>query len=516
MARIGIAEETMSASHLSVTGRLMERLHADGIVYCHWKSNEHLAEALQGLTDMDVLVDRAAAAPLVRALGDTGYKRFDAVSGRSYPGVEDYVAMDEATGRLAHLHLHYRLVLGQKHLKGYRLPWEEILLAGRRLDETGQAYISDPNAEMLLLIVRSALKIRSRDHLLALLGGVYVRGGELREFRWLRERIEPDRLRDLAVRQVGTEAAVVLLEIVDAGPALRRLLRFRAAAAERLDRCRTYGRLEATLRRWVREIIWLRSGLGKRILPPSKPLSRTDPRGGLIVALVGPDGSGKSTLVRGVVRWLSWKIDARSVYFGSGDGPSSLLRWPLKLALRAMRGIGVVRPPRTDLRADKSPASTPRPARQSGPIAWARVVWALVLALEKTRSLRRAWRGRNLGMVMVCDRYPQSQVAGFNDGPLLAHWRNHRWSLLRALAAIESAPYRLAEEHPPDLVIKLRVSPEVARARKPEMRSEEIVRRNDAIAALTFPSSTTVCEVQADRALDEVVLDVRRRVWAAL
>ncbi len=510
------AEQKMPANSLQVTAGLMERLHAENIVYCHWKSNEHLREALLGITDMDFLVDRAAAAGLARVLDETGYKRFAAVSGRSYPGVEDYLAMDDGTGRLAHLHLHYRLTLGQKHLKGYRLPWEDTVLAGRRFDEAGQTYVSDPHAELLLLIVRSVLKIRARDRCLAVVGRAYVRGAEMREFRWLRERVEPARLRELAVRLVGEEAATVLVDIADRGPGLRRLLKFRAAAAERLNLCRTYGPVEATLRRWARELLWLRSGLGKRLLPPVKPLSRTDPRGGLIIAFVGPDGSGKSTLVRGIVRWLSWKIDARGVYFGSGDGPSSLLRWPLKLALRVARRAGLVRPPGIGTCSEATRAAGHSPPRPAGPIAWARVLWALVLAREKSRSLRRAWRGRNLGMVMVCDRYPQSQVMGFNDGPLLAHWREHRWRPLRALSRLESAPYRFAEEHPPDLVIKLRVSPGVARARKPEMRLEEIVRRNEAIASLKFPSPTIVCGVEADRSLDEVMLQAKRHVWAAL
>ena len=49
-----------------------------------------------------------------------------------------------------------------------------------------------------------------------------------------------------------------------------------------------------------------------------------------------------------------------------------------------------------------------------------RVVWALALAVEKRSKMRRARRARNRGMLVLCDRYPQTKILGFNDGPLLA------------------------------------------------------------------------------------------------
>jgi hypothetical protein len=69
-----------------------------------------------------------------RILADTGFRRFMAPPLQAYPAVEDYLGFDHATGRLVHLHLHYQLTLGQRHLKGYRLPWESQLLGTRHFD----------------------------------------------------------------------------------------------------------------------------------------------------------------------------------------------------------------------------------------------------------------------------------------------------------------------------------------------------------------------------------------------
>ena len=61
---------------LGVLTSLFRRLHAEDIAYCHWKSNEHLAASMVGDTDLDLLVDRNAAQPLARILGELDVKRF--------------------------------------------------------------------------------------------------------------------------------------------------------------------------------------------------------------------------------------------------------------------------------------------------------------------------------------------------------------------------------------------------------------------------------------------------------
>jgi hypothetical protein len=76
-----------------------------------------------------------------------------------------------------------------------------------------------------------------------------------------------------------------------------------------------------------------------------------------------------------------------------------------------------------------------------------------------------------------------SQLSSRTAGPQLAHWRDHRSALLRAAAVYEFATLQAAELTPPDLVLKLHVSPAVALQRRPgaptDQRGQEaeIVRR---------------------------------------
>ena len=232
-----------------------------------------------------------------------------------------------------------------------------------------------------------------------------------------------------------------------------------------------------------------------------------------MIAFVGSDGSGKSTLAQGIVEWLSDKIDVLPVYFGSGQGPGSVLRWPLQLAAGFVHRLGKARP-----EAQAAPDANGKAARRRKP-AWevvGRVLWALTLSHEKRRKLRRAWAGHEQGMIVVCDRFPQNQVAGYMDGPLLTHWRDHRFRLFRALARWERAPYEWADLHPPDLVIRLNVSPQIALRRKPEMSWPEVSRRITATRRLRYPRITKVVTLDADRPIDQLLLEAKNLIWDAI
>ena len=61
-----------------------------GISYCHWKSNQHFADALKGVDDLDILIDRHQYAEVVNILNDLTFKRFYIPSARTYVGIEDW------------------------------------------------------------------------------------------------------------------------------------------------------------------------------------------------------------------------------------------------------------------------------------------------------------------------------------------------------------------------------------------------------------------------------------------
>jgi hypothetical protein len=502
---------------LSVLQALLARLHAEDVVYCHWKSNEHLRASMLGRTDLDLLFDRSDASSLSGILAELDFKRFAAVPGRAYPGIEDYLGLDPETGTLVHLHVHYRLTLGERYIKGYRLPWEETLLAERVLDVQEGIYVADPALEALLLVTRMALKVRTRDRLASWIGRPYFAGGALRELRWLSERLSHEVLIDRARPLVGETAARRAAEVAFASaPTTRQLTEYRDSVRPTLEWRRTYGVVEARLRRWSREG---RSVIGRRMGKLALgPVKRVSPRGGIFVAFVGADGAGKSTLAREIARWLDGKLDVAVMYGGSGAGSAGLPRRALQTGARFARNL----PALGGHSGERACESIRRDEASDDARPWwrlrrlGRVLWALALDRERRSRLALARRLTNLGMLVLADRYPQSQFVGFNDGPRLAAWIDRGPSLVRWAARRERATFRIAEVSSPDLVIKLLVPYEVAAMRKSDTPAPLLQKKIDAVHALRYPPSTKVVEVDAAAPLAEVVCEVKRAVWHSL
>ena len=244
----------VSPSSLALVSSLFKRLNEASVAYCHWKSNEHLAAAAAGLTDLDVLIDRNHQLELQRILQALGFKRFATPPLRAYPAVEDYIGLDQSTGRLAHLHLHYELTLGERYLKGYRLPWEARILATRRLDREHNIYVADPAIELLLLFVRSALKQRWRDGIRRMLSGARASGQTdfERELTWLQARVQEANVLGAAHHLLGPSSSSSTPATVPSLCLQARSRRLLLPCVRRCECTAPMAELEASLLVWAR------------------------------------------------------------------------------------------------------------------------------------------------------------------------------------------------------------------------------------------------------------------------
>jgi hypothetical protein len=480
---------------LAVARDLFAALDQQGVRYCHWKSNEHVAAGLSGHTDLDVLIDRRHAARGLEILGRCGFKRFEATVGMGYPAVEDHVALDQDSGRFLHCHLHYRLVAGERRFKGYRLPWEDLLLERRVWDAEHGLYVADPDFEILILLVRYAVKLRTLDVLRHALGrSFFLRRGFLAEYEWLRRRMHPQECLCLCTELLGSQASIALAPLLEGPPSLSALRRFRHAARAELETLRSHGRLAGTALQCGRTLAWVATRISRRYFRLPVPLRRTLPTGGVLVALVGGDGPAKSTLLRELTRVLRGKVDVFEVSLGRGRAARSSVRSPTG------QGDGK-HPSRSHVRGGE---------------ALGLIAWSLVRAREKRRRLWAAWRARNMGMVVIADGYPQARVPGLDGSPLLSGYADQSSKLLRWLSRREAVPYAWGDRHPPDILIRLNVPGRSSVTRPPEMALGEHERQSGSGGALTYPSGTRVVEIDADRPLAEVIQDVKAAVWNQL
>ncbi len=480
--------------------QLLESLRRQEVGWCYFKSSLRIGAALAGETDLDLLVAPMDHARLQKVLLDCGFKPFPAAACRADPAIASFLGFDEATGKLLHVHLHFCLALGSALLKNYQLPWTDQVLSAAETHPALPVRMLDPATEALLLVLRRGVELRRGDPVLwrnwRAAGAKFALDQEA-----LRRRVDRDALRRRAEALLGPDLADPVTAGFFDGP--RGLPRGLSRQVRRhLSVHRRYNQLEASLRGALRAAFWAMGGLNRRLLHAPRPWSRRPFAGGLVIAVIGVDGSGKTTLTRAIRAWLEAELDVMPIYFGTGGGRPSLLLAPLKLMVPIVTALLPARP-----RGASHGQVTDRPP---GPAYSALLtVWATVLAMEKRLKLAAAHRGAARGLVVVADRYPQDQIASFNDGPLLPRLRGRPGWLRR----FEARAYARARQLPPDLVIKLAATPALIAAREPTMDRDVIEARVAGVRALSFPRVVTI---DATQPLSEVIAQAKREVWRLL
>src|ERR1700674_4695046 len=133
------------------------------ISYCYWKSSRRIPSVLAGGGDLDLLIARHDQHRADAILLERGFKPFPSVAMRDHPAILSYLGYDEPSGRLVHLHLHFRLVVGERLHKNYRIPWETEILARAIPHPALPVKILGPASEAVLLGVRACLELRRLD-----------------------------------------------------------------------------------------------------------------------------------------------------------------------------------------------------------------------------------------------------------------------------------------------------------------------------------------------------------------
>lgn len=478
---------------------LIERLNEAGIRYCHWKSNWALPQTVLGQTDIDVLIFRPDAQRFRDILKDLGFEPSIEAGVQAIPSTEHHIALDEETGTLVHVHAYYRVITGESLTKNYRLPVEEMLLANTRRE--GIVNVPVMGAELIVFVLRMMVKHTTAIEIVLLTRQTSQLRGEvawlmtddaLEEAVKLLPRWLPNLDEDLFRR-----AFEVLREPT---PTWRRSLvgyrvrhQLRGYARRNLLRARATGAVK-----FAGVVAHRLSGSSKKLTPAG---------GGGVIAFVGSEATGKSTIIELVQGWLGENYTVRRIH--AGKPPATSLTYVPHSLLPTLRALF---PDQRSTRVERQYHDVDR-SGGAYPVMFG--VRSVMLAYERRALLTQAFARSADGTIVLSDRYPSSR-SGAPDGPQLAHLSAND-GLRRWLTATES---RLYEQIPaPDLVIHLTAPLEVTLARnaaREKTEPEDYVRFRHSLSSNLEFDGVPVRRVSTDRPIEEVVREVKEAIWETL
>lgn len=477
---VAVSERAPSLRIPTLLDRLGEALDLAGVSCCQWKGHYKKAHWETGAGDVDLLVDPSMSERLDGVLDRMGFKLALPDPEGLIPGTASWFGYDAHQRAIIHVHVHARLIVGGYWTTMYRLPIERALLEATapRLPFA----VPEPELEFITFVLKSVQRFRLMD----LWGGQprWLRASQP-EFAYLLNQVDRRRL---------TDRLAELLPSIDAAffDACARSLRPGVSRWLRLWlRLELHSRLRPHAHHPPRTLLVKRALRRLRLLP--RPHGMRLARGGRLLALLGADGSGKTTCNGELTRWLGAQFDVQRAHLGRP--PRSLTTLFVGALLKVQR----------TLRGGSTTQGTP---------GFLELLRLVCTARDRYLLFTKMRRFAEAGGIALCERYPIRQnrlLVGPEIQRLLGHGRDT--PLARRLMELEQSYYRRITA--PDVIMVLRVEPELAVQRKVE-EPPDYVRARARVIWETDWTGTGAHLVDAGRALPEVLGDLKTIVWSEI
>lgn len=502
---------TTSYENLNLTDKLFASLNCEGILYCHWKSN--VLSDWDTLkfkdTEYDLAVCPSSVSRFIEIIYSLGFKSItEPIHARS-PSLAHYLSYDDRTSSFIHLHIYYQIQTGGELVKPYRLPVIEEIV--KDCSEFRNIKVINPTTDLLLFILRKTLEHRSLLETLLLLRS---RNEIQKEFSILLGD-EPEKSLEGVLALSKSLFPFVPPGLVKsaANELFKGVGRFRLfCLAIKLDFSLRNFRTISLLSEFVLRQKRFLSRIMNRYIFRKKTKFNLWPQG-RIIAIVGPDATGKSTIVKELSDWLSAYFNCPMVH--CGKPPSNLITLFLNIAAKILKSIKITK--------NHLPTTVFMDASRGANLSISKIllmsVRALGSAYDRSILINKIFKLSSRGHLIICDRFP-SRTSGNMDSSILNQntlGKYYHYRLFRLLSSIEQYIYKKLPS--PDLVFKLAVPLEIAKSRNSARNKEKHERedwldfRHAQSRTLDFPG-TTILEIDTNKSPEETLNEIKKHLWS--
>jgi len=266
-----------------------------------WKNNHELSLSLSGKSDLDILVsgDKNLFKKIASANG--WFELYNHVA--IFKDIQHFYKIS-SSGTIYHLHVYFEVITGESWIKEYKLPLKEFIFENRSYSSDFNIWILNKRAQAYIFLLRYFIKNKSFFSRLN-----YFRDIQSYNDEWKLCKINPIDLIGFGPIEIDSLLIKYSQSCILKPPSIRdgRFVRKKIDAYLRYKKYSLmFRRLKSFNQRIINKIFFKRKKLFKG--------------NGLIIAISGPDGSGKSSIIEGLNSKFSTFISCKHGSLGKPQG----------------------------------------------------------------------------------------------------------------------------------------------------------------------------------------------------